>query len=60
MTTLTRTPDPVLSCALGRHEPNRRAIRKDGDVVRSRCRHCGCDLVRGSPMRRWYGSMLMG
>jgi predicted SprT family Zn-dependent metalloprotease len=60
MTTLTRKPDTALSCALGRHQPSRRSIQKSDDMARSRCRHCGCDLVRTASIRAWYSSMLLG
>jgi hypothetical protein len=57
----TSTPsDQAAGCALGHHQPGRRSIRKNGDIMRGRCRHCGCELVRTASIRTWYVSALLG
>lgn len=37
-----------VSCLFGRHERSRRLAYHDGDIVRSRCSHCGIEMERRS------------
>jgi hypothetical protein len=47
-------------CAAGRHRARRvRMIYHDGKI-HSKCRDCGCELVRTQATRRWYYSGPLG
>ncbi|UAK24885.1 hypothetical protein [Sphingomonas nostoxanthinifaciens] len=48
------------TCTTGQHRARRvRLIFTEG-TLRSRCRDCGCDLVRTQATRRWYYSGSLG
>ncbi len=47
-------------CANGRHRARRvRMVYQDGKI-HSKCRDCGCELVRTQATRRWYFSGTLG
>ena len=47
-------------CKNGHHRARATLARLTGDVVRSTCRCCGCDLVRTRATRVWIRSGQMG
>lgn len=51
---------PPLDCRNGRHRARATLARLSGDVFRSTCRNCGCDLVRTRATRVWIRSGEMG
>jgi len=46
-------------CRNGIHRPNPITRTRDGEVLRSVCRDCGCHLVRTAATRRWFLSGLL-
>lgn len=47
-------------CATGNHRARRVRLLFESGAIRSRCRDCGCDLVRTQATRRWYYSGPLG
>lgn len=47
-------------CSFGRHRARRvRLVYQDGKI-HSKCRDCGCELVRTQATRQWYYSGPLG
>jgi hypothetical protein len=53
---------PVLPahCAAGHHRARRVRLAFHEGKLHSKCRDCGCDLVRTQATRRWYYSGPLG
>lgn len=47
-------------CATGNHRARRVRLVFEGGALHSRCRDCGCELVRTHATRRWYYSGPLG
>jgi len=50
---------PPQACLEGRHRPSRSSCRNVGDVRRTICVKCGCELVRTQASRAWFGSIFL-
>jgi len=51
---------PPAGCDSGRHRARGTLAAKRGDILRSTCRRCGCDLVRTRATRIWIRSGTLG
>ena len=52
--------DTTPACAEGHHRARRVKLVFEGVTLRSRCRDCGCDLVRTQATRLWFYSGALG
>ncbi len=40
-------------CSGGRHSPDPKTIKDDGEIHRAQCGRCGCDIKRMASSQRW-------
>ena len=57
---MKHNPAPAPTCTDGRHRARRVKLVFDGGAIRTRCRDCGCELVRTQATRSWYYSGRLG
>ena len=48
------------NCSAGLHRARRVKLVFEGGTLRTKCRDCGCDLVRTQASRQWFYSGALG
>ena len=57
---MSNPSQPSAACLAGNHRARRVKLVFDDGNLTTKCRDCGCDLVRTQATRSWYYSGALG